>query len=299
MSVYVIYIAIMMTMVCGIYSLFGMREVQIAIKKEQGWRTQKLPIVGKLMPIVHILLPLLERYVPQKSVSCLGRQLHRSGLQYDFTAAEFYILRIVLCVLLCSAMTGYAFLWNKTIIWSISAIVISCLVSFLYSKCLLTEYQAKRYKKIVKQFPFFLDLLILAIKSGLNLTMAMKQVSMVLPIGPLREEIDKWLRDVNSGISNEASFDALADRVVLLPISNFVMAVKQTALSGGELCPALVGQSKQNLADRFLRAEKLANEAPVKMLFPLVLFLFPLTLLIIAFPIAVKTMESGALQFIR
>ena len=71
------------------------------------------------------------------------------------------------------------------------------------------------------------------------------------------------------------------------------MAVIQAERMGMNLGPVLRAQADQRRSERFLRAEKLAMEAPVKMLFPLIAFIFPCTFLVLFFPIVMKFMNSG------
>lgn len=83
----------------------------------------------------------------------------------------------------------------------------------------------------------------------------------------------------------------------MLPaVTNFVASVVQAEQTGGSLGDVLADQARQRRQERFLRAEKLANQAPVKMLFPLIALLFPVTFIIIGFPIAIQLLEAGALS---
>ncbi len=60
----------------------------------------------------------------------------------------------------------------------------------------------------------------------------------------------------------------------------------------------LIKQAAQRRAERFAKAEKTANQAPVKMIFPLTMFLFPITIIIVMFPLAITARDSGAMDFL-
>ena len=77
-------------------------------------------------------------------------------------------------------------------------------------------------------------------------------------------------------------------------VTNVVASVTQAEETGGSLGDVLSDQARQRRQERFLRAEKLANQAPVKMLFPLIALLFPITFIIIGFPIVVQLIDAGA-----
>jgi tight adherence protein C len=85
----------------------------------------------------------------------------------------------------------------------------------------------------------------------------------------------------------------MAERLDTAPISSLVSALVQGDITGSSLGPILRAQSEQRRSERFQRAEKLAMEAPVKMLGPLIMFIFPCTFIVIAFPIVMKFLQSG------
>jgi tight adherence protein C len=87
--------------------------------------------------------------------------------------------------------------------------------------------------------------------------------------------------------------DRLAARIMLPAVTSFVAAVAQAEQTGGSLGEVLADQARRRRQERFLRAEKLANQAPVKMLFPLIALLFPTTFIIIGFPIVIQLLQAG------
>ena len=110
----------------------------------------------------------------------------------------------------------------------------------------------------------------------------------------MRNEFRVILRDINSGYSRAEALNRFDDRVEISDISTFVRAVVQADKLGSSLKDTLYAQAQQRLNERFQRAEKLAMEAPVKLIVPLVIFIFPLTFIILLFPIVMKFMADGA-----
>jgi tight adherence protein C len=133
-------------------------------------------------------------------------------------------------------------------------------------------------------------------KAGLNFIAALEQAVGSLREGPVKQEFSRYLRESRAGLSRRAALDRLATRVMLPAVTNFVAAVSQAEQTGGSLGDVLADQTRQRRQERFLRAEKLANQAPVKMLFPLIALLFPTTFIIIGFPIVIQLLEAGALS---
>ena len=113
--------------------------------------------------------------------------------------------------------------------------------------------------------------------------------------GPLRNEFSIVLRDLRSGLSRAESLRRMSDRLKIQDITTFVSAIVQAEKMGASLANVLRLQSEQRRSERFQRAEKQAMEAPVKLVFPLVIFIFPITFIVLGFPIAMKFLAEGVL----
>ena len=147
-----------------------------------------------------------------------------------------------------------------------------------------------RQLDMLRDFPFLLDMTTLCVEAGLNLQGALSQAAAHGPEGGLKYELSRALSDMRAGVPRMAALRSFAGRTGLPEVGQWVMAMEQADQLGMSLGPILRAQSEQRRNERFLRAEKLALEAPVKMLFPMVTCIFPCTFLVIAFPIVVKLM---------
>ncbi len=102
----------------------------------------------------------------------------------------------------------------------------------------------------------------------------------------MADEFAVTLRELKLGKTREEALRNLAARVDLMTLSTFVNALIQADKMGTPLGKILRILSTQMRTERSQRAEKLANETPVKMLFPLIVFIFPTVFIIIFAPIA-------------
>lgn len=152
----------------------------------------------------------------------------------------------------------------------------------------LSDLGRRRQGQMLRELPFLLDMATLCVEAGLNLQGALQQAAQHGPVGPLRSELRHALADMRAGLPRLQALDELAERTGLAAVRSLVTALTQADQLGMSLGPLLRSQSEQRRAERFLRAEKLALEAPVKMLFPMVFCIFPCTFLIIGFPIVIK-----------
>lgn len=174
----------------------------------------------------------------------------------------------------------------------VSSAVLSAIICFYLPRQKLKQQAKQRQRLMLKQFPFFLDMITLSVEGGLNFHGALNQTHDLLPKGPLKMEISHALSDMRAGLSRQDALKEMSKRSDLEEVNHLVSSIAQSQKLGVSLGPILRAQSEQRRNERFMRAEKLALEAPVKMLFPLVTCIFPCTFIVIAFPIAFKLMEA-------
>ena len=167
------------------------------------------------------------------------------------------------------------------------------LLGYFYPAIWLRDQTKARNLQILKALPFFLDIVTLAVEAGLNLSNAMQQAVTKGLKGPLAVEINRVLRDTRGGKARVDALRDFADRLDFAPVTSLVSALIQAESMGSSLGPILRVQAEQRRAERFQRAEKMAMEAPVKMLGPLIMCIFPCTFIVLGFPIVVKFMTSG------
>ena len=157
----------------------------------------------------------------------------------------------------------------------------------------LNDRVKKRHKAIGRELPYSLDLLTLAVEAGLDVASAVQTVVQRSRKGALHEELSIMLNEIRMGKTREESLRNLATRVGFGPLSQFVANLVQADRMGTSLGKVLRIQSTQMRIDRTHRAEKLAGEAPVKLLFPLILCIFPTVFLILFGPIVYRLVTGG------
>lgn len=154
-----------------------------------------------------------------------------------------------------------------------------------YPRIWLNDQVKKRHLQISRALPYNLDLLTLSVEAGLDFTAALAKVVEKGKAGPLRDELQLVLKQLKMGKTREEALKAMIARVDLPALTTFVTALIQADKMGTSLGKVLRIQSTQMRIDRTQRAEKLANEAPVKMLFPLIACIFPTVFMILFGPI--------------
>ena len=159
----------------------------------------------------------------------------------------------------------------------------------------LSDTRKRRDDAVIRTLPVYLDFLTMCVEGGLNLQGALGQAMEKGSPGPLRNEFAVVLRDLRAGLSRSDALRRMAERLDVQEITSFVSSIVQAEKMGASLANVLRVQSDQRRNERFQRAEKQAMEAPVKLVFPLVLFIFPVTFIVLLFPIAMKFIGEGML----
>lgn len=264
--------------------------------RDEAWRDQLPWFLRVLRPAMRWYSEAVDSSLTSQRREVMQAQLDAAGATYLINPAEFLIIRRVVGVVGATASVIAILGFNLRDSLHIAVAVALVPLSFLYPDLRLREVTKRRQARFEKDFPFFLDVLVLAMKAGLNFIAALEQAVSSLREGPVKQEFSRYLRESRAGLSRRVALDRLAARVMLPAVTNFVAAVAQAEQTGGSLGDVLADQARQRRQERFLRAEKLANQAPVKMLFPLIALLFPTTFIIIGFPIVIQLLEAGALN---
>lgn len=163
--------------------------------------------------------------------------------------------------------------------------VLFMLFGTYYPLMWLNDQVKKRHLQISRALPYNLDLLTLSVEAGLDFTAALAKVVEKGKQGPLREELQLVLKQLKMGKTREEAMKSMIVRVDLPALTTFVTALIQADKMGTSLGKVLRIQSTQMRIDRTQRAEKLAGEAPVKMLFPLIACIFPTVFMVLFGPI--------------
>jgi tight adherence protein C len=274
------------------------RRFSDSAARDEAWRDRLPMVLRVLRPTLQWYAAGVDRSLPTHKREVLQTQLNAAGAGYMITPAEFLVIRRLALVAGCALTLGLVFIvgvedaFHQLLAGSIVPF------SYLYPALRLRDATKRRQARFEKDFPFFIDVLVLCMKGGLTLTAAVEQAVEQSSDGPVRDEFSRFLRDIRAGSVRKAAFDRLAIRVGVPAVTSFVASVIQAEETGGALSEVLADQARQRRQERFLRAEKLANQAPVKMLFPLIALLFPVTFIIIGFPIVIQLVQSGALNIL-
>lgn len=272
--------------------LFGASITYMLADEERMYMDAPPAFLRPIWPLVRICTYFLGSNLPASWLVKTDEKLQKNGVSFMLTAEEFLSAKLILVLLL----PGLAWLALVKSGGSDPLLYVLLIVAGYYLPELwVKDSRRKRDSELIRSLPVYLEYLTMCVDAGLNFAGALKQAVDKGPRGAMRNEFRIVLRDISSGQTRADALDRLSQRVGLRDITVFVRAVVQAEKMGSSMKDTLLVQARQRLNERFQRAEKMAMEAPVKLIVPLVIFIFPLTFVILLFPIVVKYLEQGTL----
>ncbi len=158
----------------------------------------------------------------------------------------------------------------------------------------LTHLVGTRQKKIKEGLPDALDLMVVCVEAGQGLNAAIKRVSddLTLSHPVLAKELGMVNLEIGAGLEREAALRNLAERTGVEDVASLTSMLIQADRFGTSLAQSLKVQSETLRTTRRQRLEELAAKTPVKLVFPLLLFIFPALIVVIIGPAAIRIMEN-------
>jgi tight adherence protein C len=163
-------------------------------------------------------------------------------------------------------------------------------VGFIAPDWILTMKMRARREAIRGDLPDALDLLAVSVEAGLGFDGAVTKLTEHME-GPLTDEFSLMLSEIRVGESRQVALKKMADRVDAMELSNFVRAVIQADQLGISLARILRVQAADTRSRRQAAAEEKAMKAPIKMLIPTVVFIFPAMFIVVLGPAMLHIIE--------
>ncbi len=164
-------------------------------------------------------------------------------------------------------------------------------LGFFVADLLLVNKAQKRTAAVRRALPDKLDQLTISVEAGLGFDAALARIARS-DSGPLAEELQRVMQDVQAGMSQREALRRLSDRVNLAELRSFVQAVTQAEQYGLSIGSVLRVQASELRSKRKLRAEEKALKLPVKLMFPTVVFIFPTLFIVLLGPAMIQITQA-------
>lgn len=271
---------------------FGERELPDSLEEIE----LSLPFRDRvLMPILRRIADITTRFTPEKQLEETRKQIELAGLAGSMEPTTFFALRIGATIGLGLAAFMVFFVLSpkrdpNALLYTISGAALGYFFPVLWIKGKIS----KRQDSILKALPDALDLLTICVEAGLGFDQAMGKVyekwDNDLAIG-----FGRVLREIQLGKLRREALRDMSERMGVPDVQSFTAAVIQADQLGVSMTKILRVQSDQMRVKRRQRAQEKAHQAPVKMMIPMVLLIFPSLWIVLLGPAVVFLIESGVM----
>lgn len=300
MTVSTLHILMFAVAICAVCVFFGLRSLlgddsdesrQFLDPVPRPWCWFWSPI-RRLEPLAD---DLLNRVLPLRAR--LDRVLKTGGLERSVTGAQLVsgacILSLTVASVLLLAHYRVGAQRESALFWSCVA---GALFGALYTQAWIRGQVRSRRIALARQLPVMADFIAMCVEAGLPIGAALNQAVERCPAGILRGEFSQVLRDIKAGRRRAEALQAMADRLSHPAVSQFVLVLNAADREGIGISKALKAQAEHYRTERFYQAESLAMQAPVKMLLPMILFIFPGTFIVLMFPVLSRLFSEGVFK---
>jgi tight adherence protein C len=245
-----------------------------------------------IWPLMRHVARLFAWLLPQNRVNALRARLTMAGEPGGVGAFEFIGIKgLVLCATLGLAVLFGALSAAEPTFFNLLLLGMLGFCSFMLPDIWLSRRITQRQQGITNDMPDALDLLVIASAAGLSFENAMLEITNKMK-GELAREFGRVLRDIGMGQTRRQALTGLADRTGVPDVASFVSAIKQAESLGVSIGRVLTVQAEEMRTKRRQRAQERANQAPVKMMFPLVFLIFPAIFAVLLGPAVPEIMRA-------
>jgi tight adherence protein C len=173
-------------------------------------------------------------------------------------------------------------------------LILALLLGYVLPDMWINRKIKGRKKEILRDLPYVIDLLNICVGAGLDFMVAVNHVIHEFRPCVLVEELRVLVREIQMGLSRREALKNLSARVKSQEVNSFVRTLLQADRMGTPITAALKMHAEELRDVRFQRGEEMALKAPIKLLFPLLCFILPVVLIIVAGPILIQFTQGGA-----
>lgn len=284
-------------------------DEQIILGDEDDDMSRSL-LARLLLPIIKRLGPRSKSNMDDPNTSKVGEMLEQAGHPLGMYYADFIGLKtfaffvmmglgVISCFFAIPLIISNFFPDNignlqTDIIFKALWVFIFCYIGFSGPTFWLRWYLNNRIRQIRKMMADVVDLIVLALEAGLGFDQAVGEAVSKIK-GPLSDELSRVLDEVRVGRLQSDAFRAMAARVRMPELTLLVAAIDQAIKMGSGLAHSLRLQADEIRQRRMAMVREKAGKLPVKMMLPLVFFIFPAMFVVILGPAAIQFMRQGLL----
>jgi tight adherence protein C len=244
-----------------------------------------------MLPIFNKIGEIASRFTPQATLETARLKIIKAGNPMQMDPAFFISLRFVLAVVLGGGLFLVFSISGRNWLQGLGISALFMAVGYFMPDLWLSSKISARQKAVFRGLPDALDLLTICVEAGLGFDAAMRKVNQKWE-DELALEFGRVIQEIGLGKLRREALRDMADRLDVAEFTSFVAAVIQSEQLGVSMAKVLRIQSDQMRVRRRQMAEEEAHRAPIKMIFPIALLIFPSILLILLGPAAMLLLTS-------
>ncbi len=244
-----------------------------------------------MLPIFNKIGEIAARFTPQATLETARLKLIKAGNPMQMDPSFFIVLRFVLAVVLGGGLFLVFSISGRNWLQGLGISALFMALGYFLPDLWLSSKISARQKAVFRGLPDALDLLTICVEAGLGFDAAMRKVNQKWE-DELALEFGRVIQEIGLGKLRREALRDMADRLDVSEFTSFVAAVIQSEQLGVSMAKVLRIQSDQMRIRRRQMAEEEAHRAPIKMIFPIALLIFPSIMLILLGPAALLLITS-------
>ncbi len=271
---------------------FGERELPDSLEEIE----LSLPFKDRvLIPILRKIADITTRFTPEKQLEQTRKQIELAGLAGSMEPTTFFAMRIgaTIGLGLMAFMVFFVLAPNRDSN-ALAYVAGGAGLGYFFPVLWIKSKISKRQDGVLKALPDALDLLTICVEAGLGFDQAMGKVYEKWD-NDLSIAFGRVLREIQLGKMRREALRDMSERMDVPDVTSFTAAVIQADQLGVSMTKILRVQSDQMRVKRRQRAQEKAHQAPVKMMIPMVLLIFPSLWIVLLGPAIIFLLDSGAL----
>lgn len=243
-----------------------------------------------VLPLLNKAASFIRKLSPRGVAESTRHKLELAGI-LEKIGVNVYLMIKFLCAVLFIIIFILLFVFLNLTPLLIFVLILLVPLSYFIPDLFLRNKIDKRQEEIRRMLPNALDMLTITVEAGMGFDAALSKIAANIK-GPLGEEFNKMLKEMNIGITRREAFHNLLKRTSVPDLDTFIASVIQAEILGISISKILKIQASEIRSRRSIRAEEAGIKAPVKLVFPLILFLLPALLAVIVGPAAIIVYEN-------
>lgn len=302
-----IFLTFFITVTLLIYSLYVFQEERkLRVKRrlasfgilektesqEQSEESNEVSILNRVLhPIWREFRRGFKRRMPGEKEARIEVKLLQAGKPFNMSPVDYRLLQISLFIVFPVLLGLYAVVLELTIGGVFIFVLLGVAAALFLPHYYIKQKIKQRSKQALKELPDVLDLLTVSLEAGLGFDSALSKL-ISKKRGILAEEFQRCLEEIRLGKIRREALSGIKERLVLDELRTLISSIIQAEKLGIGMVDVLRVQSQEVREQRKQRAEEAAMKAPIKMLFPLVLFIFPCLFIVLLGPAVIQFIET-------